>query len=158
MKPIGSYLPSSELPKIADLPTNSIPPEVMARARRLWLRMTEMFGHRWTTHYGNEPTTTWVSGLATLTDQQIARGLRTTATAGHDWPPSLPQFYAWARDNSGEMPMSMTQPPLEVDYERRRAMVEDMKRVLRNESPLGPAAESLGDKIKAQAAKVGGGG
>jgi hypothetical protein len=100
-----------------------------------------MFGSRWSAQYGDKPTTTWISGLAKLTDQQIARGLRTTATTGNDWPPSLPQFYAWALDDSAEPKLPQLSPPLEVDFERRRAIFEDMKRVTRGEKPLGPPRE-----------------
>ena len=63
---------------------------------RLWLRMGEIFGQRWTGPFGNDPATgaaqTWAKGLAGLTGQQVARGMSAVMTSAEPWPPTLPEF------------------------------------------------------------------
>ena len=66
--------------------------------RRLWQRMAEIYGHRWTSGYGvdaaGEAGATWAKGLAGLLPAQIAHGLESTLSASDDWPPTLPRFRA----------------------------------------------------------------
>lgn len=65
---------------------------------RLWLRMVEMFGHRWTTSFGDNPRAvagqTWAMGLAGLTADQIAAGISACMASADPWPPTLPEFRA----------------------------------------------------------------
>lgn len=64
--------------------------------RRLWQRMSEIYGHRWVSSYGDDagasPGRTWASGLAGLDAPQIARGLSGCMASAEAWPPSLPEF------------------------------------------------------------------
>ena len=60
----------------------------------LWARMAEIYGHRWSSSYGAEPCDTWAKGLAGLSRQQIADGLKACLRSTDPWPPSLPQFRA----------------------------------------------------------------
>lgn len=58
-----------------------------------------MYGHRWTSNYGNEDDGTWRKGLAGLTPEQIGLGLakcleRRPAPGEEDWPPTLTEFRA----------------------------------------------------------------
>lgn len=62
--------------------------------KRLWKRMTEIYGHRWLSSYGLTPNDSWRRGLAGITGQQIANGLSRMLEQGSDWPPTLPQFRA----------------------------------------------------------------
>jgi hypothetical protein len=70
-------------------------PVAEAVIRRLWIRMAEIFGHKWTSQYGEDAATgagdTWARGLAGLSTRQIATGLD-RLIAAEDWPPSLPEF------------------------------------------------------------------
>ncbi len=63
--------------------------------------MMEIFGHRWATAYGEAAEVdgqltgcaeTWGKGLAGITPQQIAAGLKTCITSSDPWPPTLPAF------------------------------------------------------------------
>lgn len=62
----------------------------------LWAAMLATYGHRWAGAYGQNPdgvaAATWATGLAGLTSQQIAAGLRACLTHGDGWPPTLPEF------------------------------------------------------------------
>lgn len=64
----------------------------------LWLRMTEIYGHRWTSAYGEDPEVgaggTWAKGLAGLSPVQVAAGLSASIVSANPWPPTLPEFRA----------------------------------------------------------------
>lgn len=63
---------------------------------RLRVRMTEVYGHRWTSVHGEGATggsaSTWAKGLAGLTPQQIGHGLEACIASADPWPPTLPEF------------------------------------------------------------------
>lgn len=66
--------------------------------RRLWERMTGIYGHRWTSAYGDDVRLAggdWALGLADLTLEQIARAVdlcRKGLGPSDGWPPTLPVF------------------------------------------------------------------
>lgn len=66
--------------------------------RRLWQRMTEIYGHRWTSAYGEDAAgsagKTWARGLSGVAPAQIAAGLEEALVSADDWPPTLPRFRA----------------------------------------------------------------
>lgn len=66
--------------------------------RRLWLRMTEIYGHKWTSAYGEDAGSgagvTWAKGLAGLGPQDIADGVEAALISSDEWPPTLPKFRA----------------------------------------------------------------
>lgn len=61
---------------------------------RLWQRMAEAYGHKWTSSYGVEPNQSWIDGLADMTTDDIKRGLASLKNFQDDegWPPTLLQF------------------------------------------------------------------
>ena len=68
-----------------------------AVTRRIWQRMAEIYGHRWTSAYGEEAgaaAQTWAKGLSGLSIDQIARGIDSCILAADGWPPTLPEFRA----------------------------------------------------------------
>jgi hypothetical protein len=64
--------------------------------RMLWLRMTEIYGHRWISAYGADAEQgagpTWAKGLAGINAQQLAHGLSSALASSDAWPPTLPEF------------------------------------------------------------------
>jgi len=68
----------------------------MTRMRTLWIRMAEIYGHRWTSAYGDDPNKgaalTWAKGLEHIAPAQLAHGLTTAITSADGWPPTLPEF------------------------------------------------------------------
>lgn len=54
--------------------------------------MSKIYGHRWVSSYGEEDDGTWLSGLADLTPDHLAAGLRSCLHSGEEWPPTLPAF------------------------------------------------------------------
>jgi hypothetical protein len=75
-----------------------------AALRRLWARMASIYGHKWTSAYGEAcedatglltiPGDTWARGLTGISEQQIASGLNVALLSAEGWPPSLPEFRA----------------------------------------------------------------
>ncbi len=100
MNPIATCLPSSasalqQSPE--SLPTAQ--PLGPTATRTLWVRMAEIYGHRWTSSYGAESgqdgaAGTWAKGLAGISPEQIAFGLKACLVSAEPWPPTLPEFRA----------------------------------------------------------------
>ena len=82
--------------------TKSVPPSKPEQPQKLrqglldnlWLKMTEMYGHRWTASFGvsADQSHAWAATLAGLSGAQIASGLAALVERGDDWPPSAPDF------------------------------------------------------------------
>ncbi len=56
--------------------------------------MTSLYGHRWTSSFGEstDPDGVWARALEGVTPRQIADGLNAVVRSGLDWPPSAPEF------------------------------------------------------------------
>ena len=110
MQHIAQALPNA-LPQRTAVPTSATvspvtanpPPD--AHLRRLWERMTALYGHAWTSAHGvtaTKPETdrltidgeTWQRALVGVTGQQFAAGLDACITEGGEFPPSAPRFRA----------------------------------------------------------------
>lgn len=67
---------------------------------RLWHRMGAIYGHRWSSAYGEDATAqgeaggVWAKGLAGLTARQIGDGISAAMASADPWPPTLPEFRA----------------------------------------------------------------
>ena len=67
---------------------------------KLWLKMAEIYGRRWTGSFGVsvDQSHAWAATLGGLTGEQIAVGLNALACTEdkqlQDWPPAAPQFRA----------------------------------------------------------------
>lgn len=59
---------------------------------RFWLQAANIWGHKFTSSYGVEPSAVWKLALAGLTQAQIKNGLRLCLSRKLAWPPSLPEF------------------------------------------------------------------
>lgn len=59
--------------------------------------MAEIYGHRWTSAYGDcegSAFRTWQDGLADVAPAYVAHALRQCVQRGDEWPPTLPEFRA----------------------------------------------------------------
>jgi hypothetical protein len=78
--------------------TPSTPKPSVSLAEYLWLHMAGLYGHRWTSSYGEDPRSAggkqWALTLAGFTRAQIDTGLEACRATGEEWPPSAPQFKA----------------------------------------------------------------
>lgn len=61
----------------------------------LWLLMTSMYGHKWTSVHGLEDSDgLWSKALSGIGGEQIAKGMQACLEQKLEWPPSAPQFRA----------------------------------------------------------------
>lgn len=75
-----------------------------AAMRKFWARMCAIYGHRWTSAYGEsaedstgKPTVagdTWRRGLSGVEESQLGAGLESCIVSADPWPPTLPEFRA----------------------------------------------------------------
>lgn len=72
-------------------------PQPLKTAAKLWLRMAEIYGHKWSSQMGDTPTELWSMALSGLSGDEIREGLKSCITNGNAWPPSLPEFLAMCR-------------------------------------------------------------
>ena len=65
---------------------------------KLWIKMSEMYGHRWTSNFGvsADMSHSWATVLKGITGKQIANGLNVLVEKGDefDWPPPANVFRA----------------------------------------------------------------
>lgn len=97
MEPLNRHLSSALTPTAEPPSPPSARPASNTALRTLWARMTEIYGHRWTATFGesadsNPAAETWGKGLAGVTGEQLADGLRACITSADPWPPTLPEF------------------------------------------------------------------
>ena len=62
------------------------------RASRLWQRMAELYGHKWTSSMGQSPNESWLRAVSALSDEQLKTGINACLYSDDEWPPSLPEF------------------------------------------------------------------
>lgn len=54
--------------------------------------MIEMYGHKFTSSYGEVPNDTWSAALAGIYPEQIGEALQACFRRQDTWPPTLPEF------------------------------------------------------------------
>jgi len=99
---------------------------------RVWTRMSEVYGHKWASQYGEvcdekgaltSAAKTWAQGLSRLRPEEISVGFSKLVVRADPWPPSLPEFVglcANGRVLNRAAPfhkMAQQLPPPEVDPE-----------------------------------------
>jgi len=90
-----------------DLRLASQPIETQKRAiNRLWERMTQLWGHRHQSAWGQsvdangnltDTADLWLQGLGRYTLDQIGNGVNKMVEKGQEWPPTLPEFMAMCK-------------------------------------------------------------
>lgn len=58
-----------------------------------------IYGHRWTSSYGEKDDGTWLEGLRGLTATHLAKGINRMINRCGDWPPTLPVFRRLCMDH-----------------------------------------------------------
>lgn len=97
------YTPAAEASSIASSKTVSAENEKQpanlsfAKFSEFFAIMGGLFGHRWTSQYGDDPggnsAKVWIDSLNKLTVRQIAEGVKFyRAESLGEWPPTIPEF------------------------------------------------------------------
>lgn len=105
---------------------------------KFWVRMTQIFGYRWASNFGPEPTKPWVDVLGRLSCEEIARGLNRIVELRLEWPPVLTEFLGMC-DPPKEKTIAITHAPCPKQIAQRKIQTES----LRNES-LNKMKQTLG--------------
>lgn len=61
---------------------------------KLWPMMSQAYGYKFASQFGNEPNDVWIGAMQGVTGQQIAEGLRRCTEIYREWPPGALQFRA----------------------------------------------------------------
>lgn len=83
------------------------PSEMLPQALldKLWIKMAEFYGHRWTSSFGviADPEHTWAKVLSGVTGAQLANGLHALVerSAEFDWPPPANVFLSLCQQVKG---------------------------------------------------------
>lgn len=97
-KPIKDHLPSIESEQQTSSQSRENAKTLTERhIQQLWLKMTEIYGHKWTSSFGEKDQGTWLRGLQGLAPDQLAAGLGEALRSEDPWPPTLPQFYGMCK-------------------------------------------------------------
>ena len=61
---------------------------------QLWQLMSSMYGHKWTSAYGDipDPDKVWYAILKDVSWEQMQFGMNKLANSGASWPPAAPEF------------------------------------------------------------------
>lgn len=113
---------------------------------RIWTKMAEVYGYKWTSQYGevtndqgalSSAAVTWAQGLSVLGDQteqmkQISDGFAKMVEGGYDWPPSLPQFLDLCRKKrlAPYHRIYKNVLPAPVDHENARIHLQKAREIL----------------------------
>lgn len=84
---------------------------------RLWLRLTEIYGHKWVSAHGeSDESGTWLKGLSGLKPAQLSHGLSACMNREEAWPPTLPEFRRMCTPNlqaSHKLFQQLPAPPVD---------------------------------------------
>jgi hypothetical protein len=141
---------TTQPPVASEPPTASIADRLTEQhIALLWERMTMIYGHKWTSNFGDKDDGTWLGGLCDVTPEQVVTGLEKCRTNADPWPPTLPEFRAMCRPNTPayHLPFKKLQKP-ETNPEIIERELSRMKQILRsrkNDDPI-TDAEALAER------------
>ena len=141
---IESYLPSKGPLRPQPVSTRGSKPNALQQRviARLWQKMAEIYGHRWTSAYGESASPngalssaaqTWAEGLEGLSLDELRHGFERIIELAYPWPPPLTEFRQLCRRASA--PYHAAAPALPastVSREEALAHVSQAKQRLRN--------------------------
>jgi hypothetical protein len=99
------------------------------------MRMCRIYGHKWTSAYGETDDGTWLKGMSDITPEQVAHGLSECLKRQDPWPPTLPEFRAMAKPNTPAyhkpFPKMLSRPW--ANEEVAEKAIGDLKKIVRKE-------------------------
>jgi hypothetical protein len=106
--------------------------------------MTEVYGYKWASQYGEvsqgngnltSAAATWAQGLRRFSLEEISRGFSRMVEGGDPWPPSLPEFIAFCNERplAPYHRIAKMLPAPEVDPELIRDCFSKIRKTLHRE-------------------------
>jgi hypothetical protein len=71
------------------------------RALRVWVRLREIYGDRFTREFGSVPSESWAAAIERMPDAEVVASLRALAEKGSPHPPTLGEFVKAAKPETG---------------------------------------------------------
>ena len=122
---------SQQLAECAKPPSDNSESLMRKRAMiRLWQVLSELYGHKFISQYGDEPSQVWARALENVGLANIKRGIERLPERKDEWPPTAIEFFNLCREvtispdgtnsaayieNQVEKPLMLTD---ELAYER----------------------------------------
>ena len=124
---VSARLIGAGSPEKRELPSVKQPETVIDR---LWSRMTQVYGHKWTSSFGEfDQDDTWGKGLADLSLDQIKTGFVSCLDSDQEWPPTLPQFRQFCKAGKPIEPY-VPQIPHKLSEDQRKVGREHLSGML----------------------------
>lgn len=123
------------------------------RSEGLWVRMTDLYGHKFSSQFGKSPSDTWVRCLEGLTPEQIAQGLNAIVSNPTPWPPGAAEFRALCLGTSKTLAdhqnavIDQAAAKLEAERQRERLRLRDENRAARTRARGEHVLSSLYQKM-----------
>ena len=119
----------------------------------IWPKLTSMYGHKFTSKFGEGADNTWVACLAGLNELQIKTGLESSLKKSPIWPPAAAEFRALCEgrelDQNGKDVSWQQQGDAYVDFNDPKHPHYQPKRIESDE-----AKEIKRENAKSQIAKL----
>lgn len=98
--------------------------------------MAELYGHAWTSQFGEKDHGTWYKGLRHLSANEVAEGLgKCLEREEKKWPPGLAEFRGMCRPKKhGIHKMFISLPKPDADIELGEKALDDMRKILKKDS------------------------
>ena len=93
---------------------------------QLWVRMAQIYGHKWVSSYGTQPSKPWTDAINSMSNQKIAHGLNQIVKEGDDWPCSLVKFIQYC--NTYRQPIKQLPAPTRAEMLTQRDNTSDIRK------------------------------
>ena len=122
-------------------------PKPNPKLDRFWKAMIQMFGTRWVTSYGQTPSELWTLGIETLTAKELKCAYRALLADASAHPPTLPEFLAFARQDSGKKPSRFPDPGTPEWEDARRDVMAKIAKQSKDRGVVFPAPETSDERL-----------
>lgn len=110
-----------------------------------------MYGHKFTSQFGEYPDDTWIRCLIGLSQDQLSLGLRASMEVYTDWPPGAAQFRALCL---GVDPRNIDDEGNDADWQHKRIEAADREFKAIGKITNKEAAKAARDKAIAEMRKI----
>ena len=107
--------------------------------------MSRLYGHKWSSGFGETDDGTWLRGLRDMTPTQLGQGLQACLEREDTWPPTLPEFRGLCcgsvdplRNDPARIAARLPYEPAKVETEQ-----EKRERIARADKHLANCREAL---------------
>ena len=105
---------------------------------KFWKRMTQIFGHKWTSSFGATPSKPWADSINRLQANEIKHGLDVMMKDNDEWPPTLKTFlkmcksYRYRQTTIKHTPFKAIQHQRESTKGSRQSAMDQIHKLLLN--------------------------